>query len=663
MALGSDTLVTITDRGDIPIREVRVGDYLKDHNDRPVRCESIAPPQVGPLKRVEYVDFASKNTVWFQCTPDHRLPLTACTVTPGVVHFLTRRGVDAYKVVWYTRCNRKYDPVREDAKILVLDEFIAQICRVYRVTNQREMQTRVDEIVYDYYRIPQSSENDFTKFLTDAERKLFDDCDSGSLQQALYDAIERNFVSVWKGPKVVHEYPASDDSDVESNPSGESSPTESQQTDWRPAESSKRSSQRPNPSGESQSEDDDPEDSDWVPDLESDQQDLSPADSQQGSEDISSHPDDSMNLVIKPRIQNKLNQLDGYLDSRVCPCKGFRIISATFDTEEDAKFVCNLLEGALYHRVDRCRVSQWDRFDMSISEFERVCTPDVRDRRLQLVRVPPGIPPSDEPSNAKPLTLDSYYVSFYLGDGSKNQQGSINSSDPEICDWLQEYVKKLNANKNEGYCDLVLSSYLGTKKGTGIRNTTYFANKDVYRYCIVTEKSGKKWYPLTKGLKKLGIYYSKEAGIPDEYMKAVLDDRLAFIAGLMESDGYYDAASNRYVFSQNTLEHGKIVSDLKKLAYKCGIFTSRVYEKEKDKDHMYRDKTGKVPVYQIVLSKGCEKFQHHLKIPRKRMLMTKSYNSRESRSLKVCDAESDEYTELNVKGRLLQVRNGLLSYE
>jgi hypothetical protein len=84
---------------------------------------------------------------------------------------------------------------------------------------------------------------------------------------------------------------------------------------------------------------------------------------------------------------------------------------------------------------------------MPIAEIEQVCIWFVRERHLQLVRVPRGILQTDEHSSPKHLPLDPYYVDPCLGDGSKNCYGVVCNSDPEIRTWLTGICGKIECKQ------------------------------------------------------------------------------------------------------------------------------------------------------------------------------------------------------------------------
>jgi hypothetical protein len=91
----------------------------------------------------------------------------------------------------------------------------------------------------------------------------------------------------------------------------------------------------------------------------------------------------------------------------------------------------------------------------------------------------------------------------------------------------------------------------------------YLQNGTVYYYHISCGTAVRYYNPVTDGLKYYGIFESKESGIPEPYMQARLEIRLAVIA--------YDRYHNQYRFTQMAKEHRQIVFHLYDLALSCGI--------------------------------------------------------------------------------------------
>ena len=102
----------------------------------------------------------------------------------------------------------------------------------------------------------------------------------------------------------------------------------------------------------------------------------------------------------------------------------------------------------------------------------------------------------------------------------------------------------------------------------------------------------------------------KAAGFSKSLFDASAHERLAFIAGLMESDGSHQTKGNLYTFLQSGKEHQAIVEDLDKLARSVGITTSGVFHLKRGKSGLMSSKDK----FQVNLLQGCETFQSFLAI-------------------------------------------------
>ena len=115
------------------------------------------------------------------------------------------------------------------------------------------------------------------------------------------------------------------------------------------------------------------------------------------------------------------------------------------------------------------------------------------------------------------------------------------------------------------------------------------------------------------------ILHDQSRGIPAGIFAAPLEDHLACLAGLFDSNDSL-IQTGIHSFVQGTKRHKKIVDDLTELAHTCGIATSCVYQSEIGRDD------GKVEIrYMVRLKKVVQQLQRHLKLPYKRMTWTSKY--------------------------------------
>jgi len=292
-------------------------------------------------------------------------------------------------------------------------------------------------------------------------------------------------------------------------------------------------------------------------------------------------------------------------------------------------------------------------FTMTLEEYQATCTAPMTQHmsKLRLYRSPLRFQPYQGP--VSPVPIDPYWFGFWLGDDTKNNT-EITSTDPEVEVYTQALVDRLNRDSiPPGKAPLKVSKYkidIGTKhvyKGEEIKSTIVAHRLRVMS--TVSSLGKTHWNPVHDGLRELGLLGDKSGGIPDCYMNADENTRLAVLAGLIESDGWLSNGLNCYGFGQYTYEHKKLVEDARKLALSCGIQCNPIFERKDGKDRPE-------PGWFFYMGRGVEKFQPHLLLHRKRMTIpfTTSKN-RDVRPFDVEDAGDGEFRLIEVSGELFQL--------
>ncbi|KAK9242195.1 hypothetical protein V1506DRAFT_548342, partial [Lipomyces tetrasporus] len=362
---------------------------------------------------------------------------------------------------------------------------------------------------------------------------------------------------------------------------------------------------------------------------------------------------DALNNVSADRFAS----LRKSLDSIVCDCGGLRRVNRRLETDEQAQLALEVLQSDLHHLIDRLIVRDRQEFSMTVQQYERLCSKQVKHDRLKLYRVPFAFDPTTISTDQRDLPVDPYFLGLWLGDG-KSRTTAIVTTDDEIALWLQSYTDRLNSLRQDDEGKLRLTRTLNSAAGTKMRNG-YTKNHDVFAYSIVVPNIGRRSKnPVLSGLRELGLLHNKSSGIPSAYMTADEDTRLAVIAGLMESDGHYRKQGNQYKFHQRTDGHRKIVYDLKELALSCGIAVTGVNVEMTEPGFGIEGPPR--PTYSIRLGKGIEKFQKYLLLTRKKMDMERAYCCPDARTLTVSDEETGEYRAIEVRGGKFQLANRLV---
>jgi len=168
------------------------------------------------------------------------------------------------------------------------------------------------------------------------------------------------------------------------------------------------------------------------------------------------------------------------------------------------------------------------------------------------------------------LEIEPYFLGLWLGDGDSSTV-NITTKDAEIINYLEEYAQRLDLQ------------------------VTKQAPKDrCHRYGITSGQRGISKFDdksLQKRLRELDLIHNKH--IPHSYIKNSEKNRLKLLAGLMDSDGYYDEKYNVFEIVQKNekLAHQiKFLADslgfrvsfktkkarIKKINYECDVYRLRI---------------------------------------------------------------------------------------
>ncbi len=173
--------------------------------------------------------------------------------------------------------------------------------------------------------------------------------------------------------------------------------------------------------------------------------------------------------------------------------------------------------------------------------------------------------------NEQPLPIDPYFLGIWLGDGTSSNV-SIATEDKEVVHFLNEYAKSLHlqvtkAHKNKEKCPMY-SITSGQRGG-------YYKDDN----------------SLQTRLRKLNVLENKH--IPHIYLQNLRKNRLQLLAGLIDSDGYYDRKYNVFEIVQKDkklTQQIKFLADslgfrvsmktkiarIKKINYECEVYRLRI---------------------------------------------------------------------------------------
>jgi len=155
---------------------------------------------------------------------------------------------------------------------------------------------------------------------------------------------------------------------------------------------------------------------------------------------------------------------------------------------------------------------------------------------------------------AKQLEIEPYFLGLWLGDG-RSSDVRIATEDDEIIEYLQEYAfrldKKLHRYEVDGKC-------------------TMFGITTVQKEGALRDVSDS----LQGKLRLLGVLENKH--IPHAYLTGSKEQRLELLAGLIDSDGYYD---DTYHVMEITQKRQVLAEQIKFLADSLGFRVSIVKKK------------------------------------------------------------------------------------
>jgi len=147
----------------------------------------------------------------------------------------------------------------------------------------------------------------------------------------------------------------------------------------------------------------------------------------------------------------------------------------------------------------------------------------------------------------KDLSIDPYFLGLWLGDGS-SRTPSITTMDQEIVDYLYKYSNYLNLN-------IIEEIYRKTSKAKN--------------YHLINKEKGCKNY-LSRQLKAKNLILNKH--IPKEYLYSSIEQRLALLQGLMDTDGGTLKGGSLTFSSSNE----RLANDFENLCRSLGITLKRV---------------------------------------------------------------------------------------
>lgn len=155
--------------------------------------------------------------------------------------------------------------------------------------------------------------------------------------------------------------------------------------------------------------------------------------------------------------------------------------------------------------------------------------------------------------NKDSLRIDPYFLGVWLGDGTKDKP-AITTMDDEIVEYVTNYFSTFSDHHINVY--------------TKFRGSCGYSKAKTY---VLSANKGKKPYTndLVNLLNSYNLFGNKH--IPKEYLNTDYDTRLKLLAGLLDTDGYYEKERHSFEFIQKC---GRLSDDFVHLARGLGFKVS-----------------------------------------------------------------------------------------
>ena len=144
----------------------------------------------------------------------------------------------------------------------------------------------------------------------------------------------------------------------------------------------------------------------------------------------------------------------------------------------------------------------------------------------------------------KEVKMDPYMLGVWLGDGN-SRSPKITTMDPEIVEYLQHNIPENH----------VLNK-LGTKGKASDYSISFYKNQGV--------KGGKN--EILNALKSYDLILNKH--IPEDYKRNSRETRLKLLAGILDTDGHYQANVNQYDITQ---KNKRLMEDIVYIVRSLGL--------------------------------------------------------------------------------------------
>jgi P4 family phage/plasmid primase-like protien len=216
----------------------------------------------------------------------------------------------------------------------------------------------------------------------------------------------------------------------------------------------------------------------------------------------------------------------------------------------------------------------------------------------------------------KEVTLDPYFLGYWLGDGN-SYDPAFTTGDFEVVEYIEEYCKEIG-------CSMSVYDDKGLAKTYGIRGIQYGKNK------------------IRDGLNKYNLFQNKH--IPNEYKMNSKKVRMEVLAGIIDSDGHYHLKMKQY---EVTLKSEILIDQVIWLARSLGMSCYKSKIKKKCTN------TGKIGDYFQTIIVGYNIHEVPVKILRKKAVKRTCIRNPRKVSFKVKKVKDDNFYGFELDGNHL----------
>lgn len=216
----------------------------------------------------------------------------------------------------------------------------------------------------------------------------------------------------------------------------------------------------------------------------------------------------------------------------------------------------------------------------------------------------------------KEVTLDPYFLGYWLGDGN-SYDPAFTTGDFEVVEYIAEYCKQIG-------CSMSVYDDKGLAKTYGIRGIEYGKNK------------------IRDGLNKYNLFQNKH--IPNEYKINSQKVRMEVLAGIIDSDGHYHLKMKQY---EVTLKSEILIDQVIWLARSLGMSCYKSKIKKKCTN------TGKIGDYFQTIIVGYNIHEVPVKILRKKAVKRTCLRDPRKVSFKVKKVKDDNFYGFELDGNHL----------